>query len=541
MAMWHSTPSLARPASESGHRGERGMFLVIAAAFFVRLWAASGTFLNPDEALHFLVANKLSWAAAYNASLSTAHPPGLIFLLYFWRSLGTSEIALRLPSVIAGTVFCWLLFRWLKRAFNRNTAWIGLLLASFLPPGVAISAEVRQYAFLLMFMAAALDLLEQALAERSTLKMLGSGFCLCFALTFHYSALLFALAFGVYVLLRILKHPTETGVLASWVTGQGFALALLAFFYFHHIAKLSGNEMAQQTVEGWLAKSYYHPGKQSVLLFIFARTFGVFQFVFGQLAIGDVAGLLFLAALVILIRRRNVILASFLVLPFAIACGLAIAGKYPYGGTRHSAFLVPFVLAGVAVTINAIAKDRIRVGAAVALAVVALSAAFGAPHRPYMTRTDQSRLHMQQAVDFIHATLKPEQLIVADYQSSLLLGQYLCDERPMMFNISVAGFEEFRCNGLRVVSTGPQVQIFDRKTFLDPALWNSLGEHFGVRPGEQVWVVQAGWDIHLAEQLQQAGQQNIAPKTFGKNIQIFPFAASTARSVMQGGDLSHPL
>jgi len=532
MAMWHSTPSLAPPASGGGHRGERGMFLVMAAAFFVRLWAASGTFLNPDEALHFLVANKLSWSAAYKASLSTAHPPGLIFLLYFWRSLGTSEIALRLPSVIAGTVFCWLLFRWLKRAFHRNTAWIGLLLASFLPPCVAISAEVRQYAFLLMFMAAALDLLEQALAERSTLKMLGSGCCLCFALTFHYSALLFALAFGVYVLLRILKQPTETGVLAAWVTGQVFALALLAFFYVHHIAKLSGNEMAQQTIEGWLANSYFHPGKQSLPLFVIARTFGVFQFVFGQLAVGDVACLLFVAALVLLMRRRNMILATFLLLPFAIACGLAIAGKYPYGGTRHSAFLVPFVLAGVAVGINAIAKDRIRVGAIVALAVIALSAAFGSPHRPYMTRTDQSRLHMQQAVEFLHATLKPEQLIVADYQSSLLLGHYLCDERPMSFSTSVPGFEEFRCNGLRVVATGPQVQIFGPKTFLDPAFWTTLGDHFGVRPGEQVWVVQAGWDIHLAEQLQQGGQQDIGPKNFGKNIQIFPFTLPKNQAVI---------
>ena len=309
MAMWHSTPALPRTSSESGHRGERGIFPVIAAAFFVRLWAASGTFLNPDEALHFLVANKLSWAAAYKASLSTAHPPGLIFLLYFWRSLGTSEIALRLPSVLAGTFFCWFLFRWLKRAFNRNVAWIGLLFACFLPPLVAISAEVRQYALLLMFMAAALDLLEQALAERSVMKMMGSGLCLCLALTFHYSALLFVAAFAIYVLMRILKQPTEPGVLVAWAIGQVSALTLFVFFYFHHIARLSGNEMAQQTVAGWLANFYYHPGKQNLALFIFARTFGVFQFVFGLLAIGDVAGLLFVVALVILIRRRNAILA----------------------------------------------------------------------------------------------------------------------------------------------------------------------------------------------------------------------------------------
>src|ERR1700674_1762439 len=82
--------------------------IVLAVAFGVRLRAASGTFLNPDEALHFQLANKNSWAEAYGASLTSAHPPGLIFLLHFWRSLGTSEIMLRLPSVIAGTAFCWI-------------------------------------------------------------------------------------------------------------------------------------------------------------------------------------------------------------------------------------------------------------------------------------------------------------------------------------------------------------------------------------------------------------------------------------------------
>ena len=525
MAMWHSTPTLPRPASESRHGGERWILLVITAAFLVRLWAASGTFLNPDEALHFLVANKLFWAAAYKASLSTAHPPGLIFLLYFWRSLGTSEIALRLPSVIAGTFFCWFLFRWLKRVASRSAAWTGLLFASFLPPIVAISAEIRQYALLLMFMAAALDLLEQALAERSALKMLGSGVCLCVALAFHYSALLFGLAFGVYVLLKILKHPTETGVLVAWVIGQVLALALLAFFYVHHIAKLSGNEMAQQTIEGWLANSYFHPGKQNPVLFALARTFGVFQFVFGQLAIGDVAGLLFLAALVILIRRKATILATFLLLPFVIACGLAIAGKYPYGGTRHSAFLVPFAFAGVAITITALVKDRLRISATLALALVVLSAVFGAPHRPYMSRTDQSSLHMQQAVEFVHANVKPDQALVADYQTSLLLGHYLCDQRPMVFDTSVSGFEGFRCSGIRVVATGPQVQIFSLKTFLDRSLWTTLADHFGVTSTKPVWVVQAGWDIHLAEQLQGAGYRDLKQQAFGHNIEIFPFAA----------------
>src|SRR5579864_3376710 len=72
--------------------------MVFAMSLMVRLGTAWGTFLNPDEALHYLIANQISWRMAYQASLTTAHPPLLICLLYFWRKLGSAELTLRLPS-----------------------------------------------------------------------------------------------------------------------------------------------------------------------------------------------------------------------------------------------------------------------------------------------------------------------------------------------------------------------------------------------------------------------------------------------------------
>ena len=65
--------------------------LVLATGLLLRVRSASGTFLNPDEALHVLAAHRASFALAYDASLRTAHPPLLILVLYFWRALGNSE------------------------------------------------------------------------------------------------------------------------------------------------------------------------------------------------------------------------------------------------------------------------------------------------------------------------------------------------------------------------------------------------------------------------------------------------------------------
>src|SRR6202050_5533250 len=169
---------------------------VTLLGFLARLWAAHGTFLNPDEALHFRLANQVSLALAYKASLTAAHPPLLILLLYYWRALGTSELWLRLPSVLAGAAFCWMFYKWLSKAGGSLAGFIGLLFIAFLLPTILISAEVRQYSLLLAFLGSALYFLDEAFTKSSTSRMAAFALCLYFAMLFHYSAFWFAAALG---------------------------------------------------------------------------------------------------------------------------------------------------------------------------------------------------------------------------------------------------------------------------------------------------------------------------------------------------------
>src|SRR5260370_41277077 len=73
--------------------------------------------------------------------------------VYVLGALGPLELMVRLPSVLAGTACCWLAYLWLKEVTDRSTAFMGLLLFSFAPSLIGLSAEVRQYALLLFFMA----------------------------------------------------------------------------------------------------------------------------------------------------------------------------------------------------------------------------------------------------------------------------------------------------------------------------------------------------------------------------------------------------
>ena len=503
--------------------------LVLTAGFVLRLRSASGTFLNPDEALHYLLADQASWRLAYSASLTNAHPPLLTLVLYFWRAVGTSEFVLRVPSVIAGTAFCWIFFKWLTRILGSITGFIGLILVTLLPPLIALAAEVRQYALLLFFLAGSAYLIERALAEQSAGMMLLSAISLYLALLSHYSAILFAAVIGVYTLLRVITRQPSVRVGNAWVLGQAGVAGLVAALYLTHISKLKG-DYAAGTINGWLANSFFRPGHDNPLLFAIARTGGVFQYVFGQLAVGDIAFIAFIAGVVLLWRGQvspadlNVTswqLGVLLVLPFAVGAGAAIGRIYPYGGTRHSAFLIMFAVAGVSFFVAKLVKQRIARGIALALLIVAVCTAFGKPHRPYMLREDQSRMQMIRAMGFIHAQIPQSDLIFVDYQTRLLLGYYLCPQQPVSFTAPVGSLEEFQCSGYQVVAAGPDLYTFSAENFLPR--WDELLRSFPLKPGQSVWVVQAGWEAYLSHELQRKFSEfrELNPLSFGRNIAIF--------------------
>ncbi len=522
--------------NEFESRADTLAIVVTALGFFARLWAASGTFLNPDEALHFRLANQLSLTLAYKESLTASHPPLLTVILYYWRDLGMSELWLRMPSVIAGAVFCWMFYKWLGDAAGKLTGLVGLLFAAFLPPIVLLSTEIRQYSLLLAFLASALYFLDDAFEKKSAGRMLAFAVCLYLAMLSHYSAFLFAAALGIYALAKFFSGYKSIRLLAVWAGGQFGALALAAVLYKTHLAKLGAGE-SRSVLQGWMSefflrRSYFDASHDNPLLFAVSRSFGVFQFVFGQLAIGDVAGLLFLAALVYLVRgtqrgygssfMASRMLALFLILSFALVCGASLAHFYPYGGTRHSALLIIPAVAGVSIALVELSHERRDRSVALAMFIVLLCVVFGKEHQPYMRRSDQSHAHMNDAIAFTRENARIPALIFTDYESELILGHYLCNQRPIAFEESVPQFEVFSYDSVRVVSASYKTAtIFDADQFLGE--WPRLVEAYHLQPGTTVWIVQAGWKVDLGEDLQKrfAEFHDLRIESFGNNMKFF--------------------
>jgi hypothetical protein len=506
---------------------------VTLVGFLARLWNANGTFLNPDEALHFRLANQSSFSLAYKESLTASHPPLLTVILYFWRLLGTSEVWLRLPLVLAGVAFCWMFYKWLSNTAGEVAGFVGLIFLAFLPPIVSLSSEIRQYALVLAFLASALYLLDAGFANRSNLHMAGFALCLYVAMLSHYSALLFAAALGMYTLLRIFTERPPAALISTWFVGQLGASALAVVLYRTHIAKLGVGE-SRTVLQGWMSefflrRSYFDPTHDNPLLFLLGHSFGVFQFVFGQLVVGDLMGICFLLGVAMLLRGEHVskgnpssrMLGVFLLLPFLVAAAASLLHVYPYGGTRHISFLIIPGVAGISVAVVRLAKGRWALSLAITVVILLACIAFGRPRRPTMDRADQASAHIAAAIGFVKANVDSSDLIFTDYQTDLILGHYLCRHRPIDLDAAPAGFEQFACGEHRVVSTDYKTEHMLWTDF--PQHWQAFIEAYNLKAGASVWVIQAGWEADLPEQLRNhiADFHDLRFESFGRNIKIF--------------------
>jgi hypothetical protein len=506
---------------------------VVILGFCWRLWLAHATFFNTDEAWHYSVANQDSLLAAYKASLTLAHPPLLVFILYFWRHLGTSDAMLRLPGVLAGSIFCWVFYKWLALLLGRTVAWCGLIFAAFLPPMIALSAELRQYSLMLMFAVSAAYLLERALADDSIRAMLLSCVCLYLAMLSHYSAFLFAAGLGAYAILRMYSLRPNAAVIRWWVAGQVAGVVLAWLLYATHISKLGTVYPValplQRFGDFYLADWYFHAGRERLVPFLYRGTFGVFRFIFGQTAIGQLAALLFLGGVVLLVGHRSAsktppptrLTAVLLTGPFALSWIAVAAGLYPYGRTRQCIFLAVFALAGVSVALAQIARNRLGLAVSLAVVMVGICQGFGTLQgRDMLPLSELKHEHMDHAIQFIRSEMSPDDVIFTDRATSFQLRYYLCQQKPVLVEASTDGLESFRCEGLRVLLTGPNDGALTAETVAARAQ-DQANKSVG-RP-DRVWVVQAGWASGLGEALrsQFPAFSRTEIHSFGRYIEVF--------------------
>ena len=480
--------------------------VVLGIGLLLRLAVAWYTFLNPDEAFHYFLANQGSFSAAYRASFSSAHPPLMVLLLYFWHQLGTSEFWLRLPSVISGTLSCWLVYKWLLRIANRTAALSGLILLSISPALISLESELRQYSLLLLFLTCGLYCLERALEENSARWGVLFGLSLWLAIGVHYSGLLFAVTAGIYATVRFSQARPKASLWLTWFAAELGAAILGLHFFRTHISHIKPTmEIVGDT---YLKKSTFHAGDHA-LAFVFTNTYRLFHYIFGNPAIGPAMLALYVIGLFALFRQGEAEaggngnakqLALNLLAPLVFAWAAALAGLYPFGGTRHCVWLAPFIVAGSSLGLNTLFGRR---GPWFAAGLMLIALAAPSFPGPSIKLLNQSRTLMVRVVNQIHRDVPPGRVAVIDRQSVYPFRYYFCPSETVHYEANPALFS---CGEYRV--------------WQNPDPWMLTGEQleadlhdavlaYHVQPGAKILIFQTGWSVNtepeLRARLRQAG------------------------------------
>jgi len=262
------------------------------------------------------------------------------------------------------------------------------------------------------------------------------------------------------------------------------------------------------------------------LPFIFRANIRFFHYLFSQGVVG-VAGLIFFVLAAVLLirdptpgqfaRPSSRQLAFLFLFPLVLNCAIALAGIYPYGGSRHNSLLVMFALPGIAVALES-ARLRWIYTLPATLIILLFCNLFPHPMGEYIRLRDQRRGLMKQAINRL-ASLPAESIIFTDDQGGLLLSYYLCDSR--VAQIEQQPFQPFlraKCGSHWVISLDPDQWIFKSETF--PGTLQDVQTIYQLPSGTSLWLFQAGWFIDkeyaLREELREYGCAE--PMNFGGNM-----------------------
>jgi Dolichyl-phosphate-mannose-protein mannosyltransferase len=488
---------------------------IVAVAFAIRFVCADSCYLNPDEALHFGMARPSSWLGAYEASRNVTHPPLFILVLHGILFFGRTELMLRLPSLVCGTAALWLAFLWMRRILGEIPALAGLAFMALSPAAISASTEVRQYGLLLFFICGALYATERALTERSAIWAAIQGLFLIGALLTHYIAIVVIASLGLYVSLRSFLDGVPRKIIFTIGAFYLVLAILLTWLYFGHVR--SSIPFGSGASMEYLRPYYYAPARESLLGFVWRSLYKTFFYAIRTRRLTFLFMSIFLVGLAAMLAGRtkaHILLPLLILSPFAVGFGAAIFQVFPFAGSRHQTYLLPFIAMGIAASLAWLQRRWV--------VPLLLLGAVIAPLWVIRTAPDNDRRvlptgDMAATIEYLDRTVPRGARLFVDGQTFNLLTYYFAgDDKRLDTWPGPDWSADVWLGGYRVVVVVPgkeSVIAFRADEALDQV--TESARILGASPSDDVWVVSAAWPVaSLASQIPGGGGRDV--KEFGR-------------------------
>jgi O-antigen/teichoic acid export membrane protein len=224
-----------------------------AGGLVLRLLASRGLWL--DEATEVSQAHMSYGAMLHNLASTDVHPPLHHTVLWLTvRVFGDGELAVRLPSLVAGTLLIPVLYRAGSELYDRRAGLAAAALAAVAPFPVWYSQEARMYSFFMLFAALAVWMQVRAVRRGRPGDWIGYALASAALLWNQYFSVLLVLtqqaAFAITVLRSGLDAGERRRLLRGWLGSALLIAVLVAPLLPFALEQFHANESAGKGFEG---------------------------------------------------------------------------------------------------------------------------------------------------------------------------------------------------------------------------------------------------------------------------------------------------
>jgi dolichyl-phosphate-mannose-protein mannosyltransferase len=420
------------------------LLVAVSVALSMRLSGLSEWWLNPDEGIYYSILTRADFSGFWQEVVANAHPP-LYYLLL--RGLGVFTwdfFWFRMFSVgcgIVAVVAVWAIARELGGEGVRGSvaAFLSALLLALAPGAIDLSQVMRPYMLQLALLSGALLFLLRYRTDLRWRPLVGFSTLTSLALLTHYSSVLAYGVFGLLVLRHAVDPETDRTAWRRLAGAQVVPIGVIAALYFLHLRPLAGSALAGEALGGWLSPYMIDSVGDAWL-----SVLGFQHLLAGPWLRGPFA-LLLLASIGLSAYLREFRVAVMVAGALLVALAAAALGAYPFGSTRHSAWLMTFLVPalgwsgatlltiplgrwiGVATT-----STQVRMVGAGAVMTMLLFAAggpigdlVGAPQAPWAPPDRVLRQgNLTQMIDALDPSSGPELMLMSAQTFYLLLPFY---------------------------------------------------------------------------------------------------------------------
>lgn len=444
---------------EARYRDPLLVLTLVSVAVVTRLNGLSAWWLNPDEGIYFSILTRADFAGFWVEVTANAHPPLYYLILRGLGSVTWDFYWLRFFSVVCGALAVLAVFACTREAAGRGRSgaiagFVAGLLVALAPGAIELSQVMRPYMLQLALLSTALWMLLRYRETDGLRELLVYAMAISAALLTHYSSMLALGAIGLYVAWDGLDRGPRAPHWLKLAAAQLAPALVVAGLYLIHIRPLAGSALADDALDGWLSFYMIESFWSGWLAFLGFQHQLAGPWLRGPMAVLLAAGLVF--ALVKGPRSIGVFALG------AMGMGVfaAAIGAYPFGSTRHSIWLVGFVVPPMGLLAVSVLQAQQHVRTASLAGFAVLLAAGGplgqlmqAPDAPWapsdLVLRQDNLTEMVGALDPVEG---PPLLVMSAQTFYLFLPFYAQDRESATFSADSTAFH-FEYGNRRVLSS----------------------------------------------------------------------------------------